>query len=640
MSNNALRSWVYLLVVATGTGCIGVTAWPLPEQRSIDYRDPADLPQARIPESTPVPPTVTRPQPPDSPEWQLSLDEAIRSALENSEVVRVLTGVSAASSGQTIYDPAIASTSIDREQARFDPNFDVSNTFNRVEVPGAVIDPTAAEGARIGGVRTDDYNMNLGLSKTTLAGGTANLGVNTNPTRMRPGIFPLNPQDRSSVETSYTQPLLNGAGIGVNVAPIVIARIDTERSFFRYKDSVQELVRGVIDGYWSIVFARTDVWAREQQVKQGEQAYDREFSRKKVGMGDQADVAQARLALANFRANLISSQGNLLAREAALRNIMGLPPTDQRRLVPTTPPTDERIEFDWKELIRLAEQRRPDLIELKLILEADQQQLLIARNQSLPSVDAVMLYRWNGLEGRTPVGSRLSTDPGQFSDWTLGVNFSVPLGLRQARAAVRERTLVISRDRANLDQGLHAAMHSLAINYRNVDQLHEQYLAFHVTREAARANLEQQIAVERYGQSIFLNVLQAITDWGNAVSSEAQSLTQYNTELANSELETGTILETHGIRFNEERWEFAGPIPRHPVAYPTDIVPTANDDHYPDSDKPAEEWFDLTDPLAARKKRRADKPAVPDPPEAPPYEPERNESPIDAPVPKGSTVGG
>ena len=38
--------------------------------------------------------------------------------------------------------------------------------------------------------------------------------------------------------------------------------------YFQFKDSMQEQVRGVIDAYWSLVAARTDVWARRQQVEQ------------------------------------------------------------------------------------------------------------------------------------------------------------------------------------------------------------------------------------------------------------------------------------------------------------------------------------------------------------------------------------
>src|SRR5690606_7348288 len=188
------------------------------------------------------------------------------------------------------------------------------------------------------------------------------------------------------------------------------------------------------------------------------------------------------------------------------------------------------------------------IIELKLVLEADQQQLLLARNQAQPRLDAVALYRWNGLEGRMPDGTMIGTDGSEFTDWTLGVNFSVPLGLRQGRAGVRRQELLIMRDRANLEQAVHAATHELAATLRLHDSRYEQYLAYRTMREAAQINLEQQFAEYAAGRAIFLNLLEAIADWGNAVTPEAQTLTHYSTTLAILESNTGTILETHGVR--------------------------------------------------------------------------------------------
>ena len=615
-----IRNLVLLIcfqVLASCLGCArGAYIWSpiMAEQRTMEVRDPAGLQQVYIPETTP-PPTISNPQI-DAPEYPFSLDEAIRIALENSEVVRVLTGVSAASSGSTVYDPAIANTVIDRERGRFDPSVDLDNTFTRREVPQAVFDPFPFDSS-INGTRTDGYNMDLGVSKTNIIGGSAKLGVNTNPLRFQPGLFPLNPQTRSSVELSYVQPLLQGAGIGPNVAPIVLARIDAERSYFRYKDSVQELVRGVIEAYWALVFSRADLWSRQQQVEQSNRINDREEARLKRGFGELADVAQSRLALANFRSALIGAEANLLQREAALRNIMGLPPTDHRKLIPTTPPLFDRLSFDWQELLRIAEESRPELVELKLIIEADEQMLLQARNQSLPSVDAVMLYRWNGLEGQTPSGARISSGSSQFTDWTLGVNFSVPLGLRQSRASLRRQELVIARDRANLHQGVHSMVHNLAANIRNLDQFYEQYEAFKETRLAARDNLRQQLAEKRAGNFIFLNVIQAITSWGNAVSAEAQLLLQYNTELANLERQTGTILETHGVRFYEERYSSIGPL--HPFHsdkfYPESIYPGPNTARHADGSEPVENAFDLSNPVDPKKKSKPRKqdarPALP-----------------------------
>jgi outer membrane protein TolC len=607
--------------------------WSLvvPEQRQLDIHDPAQLPQVPIPQ-TPPPATVTNPAPPVAPR-ELSLDEAIRIALANSQVVRILAGTTAVASGQTIYDPAISNTAIDEQRAVFDPTVVVRNNFNRSEAPQALTDPTNPAGALITGARVDDYNLDASVQKRTVTGGTLSLDFVNDVSRFHPSFFNvLNPQDRSALTLSYTQPLLQGAGLAANLAPIVIARINTERSYFQFKDSVQEMVRGVIEAYWAVVFARTDVWARRQQVEQGEEAYNRAEARLRRGFGSLAEVAQAKVALSNFRANLIASEANLLQREAALRNILGLPPTVPERITLTSQPSSARLDPVWDEIVRLAEQRRPDIIELKLILEADRQALIQANNQALPRVDTTMLYRWNGLEGVTPGGARVASGPGQFTDWMLGVNFSVPLGLRQSRAGLRRAELVIARDRADLVQGVHAATHAVAGNVRNLAQFYEQYRAFRETRAAARDNLVQQLAEYRIGRAIFLNVLQAISDWGNAVSSEAQALAEYNTELANLERQTGTILETHGVYFVEERFRSIGPLGRlaEPRYYPSAVVPGPNADRYPLAPEPVEQTLD-------REKPTLSQPPLPGPPAERPAPTLPEPRPLPPPVRLGGT---
>lgn len=140
------------------------------------------------------------------------------------------------------------------------------------------------------------------------------------------------------------------------------------------------------------------------------------------------------------------------------------------------------------------------------------------------------------------------------------------------------------RDRANLQQALHGTSHELGASFRNVAQYYQQYAAYRRMREAARLNLEQQMAdFMAHRRTLYLTVLQALTDWGNAVTSEYQALIQYNTELARLERQTGTILETHGVRFVEERYHAVGPLGRFfaDPCYPRDVRPGPNTDRPP-----------------------------------------------------------
>jgi outer membrane protein TolC len=594
-----------LLVLA---GCTPASPFAVyfPEQRNLTIRDTWQMPKAPLPEVAP-PVTVASPTPKSAPE-KLSLDKAIHIALGNSQVVRILNGVTATASGQTIYDAAISNTQIDVAKAVFDPVLTLKNLANRFDKPAAIFDPTSPIGVSIPHAQTDQYSLSAILQKKTLIGGTLNVDGEYTWTRFPPSPFssttglaataPLNPLAQWSITTSYTQPVLRGAGLAPNLAPIVIARINTELTFYQYKDSVQELVRGVVEAYWAIVFARTDQWVKQQQVEQAQFAYDLAAAKLRAGLGDASQTAQAKSALANFKATLVGANANVLQREAALRNIMRLPPTVPERLTLTTPELQAKVEPRGEELLQLAGTQRPDLIELKLTIEADQQNWIIANNNALPQLDLVTYYRMNGIQGTTPVGTTLGTEPGQFFDWSAGINFSVPLGMRQDRARLRSADLTLVRDRQNLFQGMHNAIHILAGNVRNIAQYYAQYKAYQEARTAARENLDVQFAAFKSGRVIYLNILQAISDWGTAISSEAQALAQYNTELANLERQTGTILQTHGVRFFEERYPSIGPLGRcaPPVAYPAAIPPTPNAAIYPPGPGPAEKALEQERP--------------------------------------------
>jgi outer membrane protein TolC len=571
----------------------------LPEQRTVAVRDPSQLPPAALPD-VPPPRTVTDPQPNTQP-WQLSLDEAIRIGLENAQAVRALVGLTAQASGRTIYDAAITNTTIDQEQARFDPVFTLQPTWSRIETPQPINDPTNPSRVIFDGTATDTFQSVASLTKTNVLGGQESLMVTNSTSRftnLGPFIFPftLNPQSQQAVQLGYTQPLLQGAGFKVNTAPIVIARIDTERSYFEIKDAVQELVRGIIEAYWNLVQARVEVWARKIQVEQSQEAYQRERARLKSGLADLSNEAQSRVTYNQFRAQLIAAEANVLAREGALRNLLKLPPNDLRQIIPVSAPANQRLPHDWQVLLRLAKERRPDIVELKLILEADQVRLLQAENGVLPKLDVSAAYSWNGLSGVMSNGERISTEPGQYGNWSAGINFSVPLGLRQGRAKIRQQSLIIARDQANIDQGLHAAAHAVALSIRDIDSAYEQYRAYKETRAAARDNLAVQSAQFRVGRTIYLTFLQALNDWGNSVTSEAQALISYNVALAGLERQSGTILETHGLVFWEERFRAAGPLGICKRSYPAATKPAGKPEQYPSSGEPGENAFDLSKP--------------------------------------------
>lgn len=579
-----------------------------------------DESQIRWPESTSAS-RVRRPAGPEpvtvatkdatATERFLPLDEALKLALENSEVIRVLTGVSASSSGRTIYETAIAITPIDIAKAKFDPVFQANSSLRRSESPFLnPAGPQIQDFARAG----TDYGFNV--SDRNLLGGTAAIGANNRwDSQNNEGFYSRN---QPAMELSYTQPLLAGAGLSANRAPIMAARLDQERSYFQFKGSMQNLVRDVIAAYWALVQARTELWAREIQVEQLEFSFRSLEARADVGLRNRPDAAQAQASWSNAKATLVRSRAAVLQREAALRNILGLPPEDGVRLVPSTPPTRNRLEFRWKEIVETAQASRPDLVELNLVLAADQQRLVERANFARPSLDAQALHRWNGLSGRVrPTNASVDSSFDDHTDWTLGVTFSVPLTLRESRARVRNQELLIARDRANLKQTLHQIEHDLANVLRSIEQNLQQYEAFREARQASAFNVRAQRANIQAQRDTLLSELLAITDWANAVSAEAQALTAYNTDLASLEQQSGTILETHGIRFVEERYGSIGPhgwCLDETQNYPLGLKSGENAARYEAGKQASEEAFELND-FQRNATRPPEMPPMPAPPQ-------------------------
>src|ERR1017187_1332144 len=125
------------------------------------------------------------------------------------------------------------------------------------------------------------------------------------------------------------------------------------------------MVRGVAEAYWNLVQARIDVWAKKKQLEVFEFNYNLTQTKLDVGIGNAGEAAQADVSYKQSKAALIAAETNALAREAVLRNILGLPPSDERYIVPVSPPAKNLLPIQWDKLVQLAEQNRPDIVELK-----------------------------------------------------------------------------------------------------------------------------------------------------------------------------------------------------------------------------------------------------------------------------------
>jgi outer membrane protein TolC len=504
-------------------------------------------------------PPLEAPRTPSRPEaaglWEITLEECVRQALLQSQVVRATVGNVVRSTGSTRYDQAIVETQVDVAQAVFDPQLLLDLFWTKNDQPTGV---TFGPGIPIPTER-DQANFTATLSKRFVTGGTAALSYNTGYLFFPRGSFPgsINPQYRTAFELSFQQPLLRGGGVEFHRAPLVIARIQSDQTFWQWKESVLALVRSVEEAYWGLYAAHVALRAVEEVLPLAAEVVRVEQARLETQQAIPADVAQAEAQLALFRQQRTRALANVLAQEAQLRNLLGLPPNDRRRLVPAETPPAAPLQIDWNAALEAALRHRPQLARQRLAVRVRQLQLTLARNALQPQLDVRALWRINGIGNELDEALELLGE-NRFNDWELGATLGLPVGFRQASADLRAAQLQLQREVALLNEAVHETTHELADLVREAETTYAEYLSAFERQQAAarwvegaRARFETPVPIEGQRDAFLLALqvyLQALQTWADAMAQAASFLARYHMILARIEEAKGTLLELNHIR--------------------------------------------------------------------------------------------
>lgn len=617
---------------ASGAGCRKV---PYIDQAKVVPRDPgaliaqedAEVRQAAFMEeasgSTPLP-RVSDPRTTDNPErpeiWGLSLQDAIRIGLENAEVVRVIPfgaqgipvggfepqflSVGGTGSGtvttlgagnlSTIYDPAIQETRIANALSAFDANFSTNLLWGRNVTPvnNAITSGIIATGLKNPLVLFQDTaQFNASLQKRIATGGILGVTHNVQYQFMNSPALAFPSAYTTNLQLSFNQPLLGSAptplfgqnlgpaGVEVNRAPIVIARLNADFTVWGFKAQVMSLVRSVEQQYWALAQAQVQYWAAETAVELGEQIVRRERAKFEVGAGSIPNVAEAEEQLERFRLDYVQRTSDLITTERQLRNLLGLPPADNRRIVPTTAPTDLRLEPNWQASLTQMVNFQPDIVQGQLLVRASELRLLIARNELLPVLNFNALYQFNGLghhldeaeavmTGKTinavnalvqrqQAAAGLNPVPGRYSNfqsWQIGLTFQMPLGMRAPMADAKFAQYTLLQQRAYVQQLVHQTTHQLARFFLEVDANYKMFKTATRLKAAALQRLEAQKAFYEQGTITIDRYLDAVNRWANAVALEAEFRTKYNISIVAMEETKGTLLAYDNIAVAEGPW--------------------------------------------------------------------------------------
>ena len=529
----------------------------------------------------------------------LSLNEAIRKALENNNSIEVARD-----------DVRYQETQLRSLFGSYDPIVSVSPTFSRSSTTGST--------------SSNDFRLNAGLDKLIRPGGgrissffnnsqtgrnsqnnttfnqTSSLGTSASTTYF------------SSVGVNYTQPLFRNFGVDNTRRQIKIQRKRLQQSDADFRRQTIEIISQVQSAYWDLVFA-----LRDQQNRLANLNLSKENLRQveaKIEAGAAAPLARAEVAteLASREGDVLLATQQVSVTENTLKTLLlrdANAPEWSQSLVPVDKPviTDEPIVVE--DAVKDAIENRPELSRLRLQKEINTIDVGYFKNQTKPQIDLVSSFSLGGLAlsgGNlsntapfpiivpgvttnsssfllsqinvlraaqnpalpplslsdiptvTPQGSPGFLNGGTFQslgnlfradapNYSVGVSFSFPLGNRTAKANLAGAKI----QQQQTDASMRLQEQTVVSEVRNAVQAVETARQRVFTARRAVENAEIQLAGEQklfeVGRSTTFLLFQRENTLTNARNSEIRAETDYNKSLSDLQRATSTTFRLNNI---------------------------------------------------------------------------------------------
>ena len=524
----------------------------------------------------------------------IKLDECIKMALSNATILRddqsfgspgnaLLANPSRVAS---VYDAAIQDTSflfgnrgVDAALADFDPIFTSNLQAGKSEDP----QNTANLGLNAGDVLAEDTGQfQARLEKALANSGTVAIQHDWNYSqnnlqRLFPSAY------TGSIQAEYRQPLLAGGGTeftriagpiaqgvrgvsGVSQG-VLISRINSDISLVDFEQSVTTLVRDVETKYWDLYLALQLYESEIQTFKDIIVFRDNLYIRREAGAAE----AQAANRLYESDARMKGSLADVLSAEYRLRRLLGLPLNDGDFLTPVDKPTEAPLIPNWESSLLESLANRAELRRQKWEIRSLELQLIAAKNLSRPRLDLVSQYRINGFgdkllggeddDGVTDAGYASAYEvltQGDNTGWGAGLQFSMPLGLRLARAQVRNYELRLRKARSVLQEQEQEIARELNNAILEMDRwylLAESGAKRVAVAEDFTETKSIREAINEARDDISLGqVLESKITSRDAGQSYLRSIIEYNKAISELNFRKGTLLQANSIYLAEGQW--------------------------------------------------------------------------------------
>ncbi len=312
-------------------------------------------------------------------------------------------GINSTAGGLVTNSQLDSSQGVEGALADFDANFssvlswDKTDTSRNAPAYRDASDPFSAFNLPVR--QSDSVGFVSQISKKSAAGtqfsirNLNNFESNNTP----PSFQPFSSWWTASFEAEARQPLLRGRGTAINRTPVIMARIGTDQEIADLEAVLQNMLCNVEIRYWDLHCAYRAYEAAQQGETSALTSYQVVNARFEAGTNNPSEAAQVREQYFSFRAAKNQALAELLDAESNLRWLMGIANSDKRMLRPNDEPASVLVEYDWWHIYDEALARRPELRKERWELKKRDLALAYARNGLLPQMDIVAMYRWLGL---------------------------------------------------------------------------------------------------------------------------------------------------------------------------------------------------------------------------------------------------
>ncbi len=466
----------------------------------------------------------------ERPVLELSLEETVKRALESNADILVEK-----------YNPQISAQDVRAAQGYYDPF--LSSTLSASSAN------SKASNIFAGGtsVETDIKVWNFGVSQAVPTGGAFSLSFNNNKQDSTNVFQTYNPLYNANFVAAASQPLLKNFRIDSARQQIRVAKKNREISDLQFQQTVIVVLANAKQLYYDLIFAIDNLEAARKNLSLAQKLLNENEIRVKVGTMAPLDVVSAQSEVASREEGVIVAENQLFQAEDALKQVLFArsPETWATRIVPTDRPTAEPVPVDIEAAVRIAFEKRTDLVGARKQLERSDYNVQFAKNQTLPQVDLFASYGGAGVGGtailRDPAGSDniVQTIPGSYGDavseafafdfptWRVGVNFSYAIPNRSAKAGAAQARLSREQAQAAYDRLLLNAAVEVRIAGRAVETNTKRVASTRAARTLAAQRLDAEEKKFAAGMSTNFLVTQAQRDLALAEVSELRAVADF-----------------------------------------------------------------------------------------------------------------